>query len=101
MYYPGICMEGLRKTTKTLSQDDTPVRTGTGHFPEHASRPAVANLIHLEGQILTYRTPSRARSSVSFRKAAWEYCPPKLSQSQIVKKTTAFKPMCLNFTLHQ
>jgi hypothetical protein len=27
--------------------------------------------------------------------------PPKLSQSQTVKKTTASKPMRLNFTLHQ
>jgi hypothetical protein len=39
------------------------------------------------GPNLTYRTPSRARSSVSFRRAAREYClPPKLSQSQTVKK---------------
>jgi hypothetical protein len=64
---------------------------------------SVGQLNTSRGPNLTYRTPSRARSSVSFRRAAREYCPPppKLSQLQTVKKTTAFKPTCLNFTLGQ
>jgi hypothetical protein len=33
------------------------------------------------GPNLTYRTPSRARSSVSFRRAAREYCPPPQTES--------------------
>jgi hypothetical protein len=73
--------------------------------------PIVSYLIHYSsgGQLntsrgpnLTYRTPSRARSSVSFRRAAREYCPPPQTESVTNReKTTAFKPTCLNFTLHQ
>jgi hypothetical protein len=53
------------------------------------------------GPNLTFRTPSRARSSVSFRRPAREYCPPPNESVTNREKKTAFKLMCLNFTLHQ
>jgi hypothetical protein len=44
------------------------------------------------GPNLTYRTPSRARSSVSFRRATREYCPPP---HQTVSVTNRGKNNCI------
>jgi hypothetical protein len=33
-YYPGICLEGLRKTTKDIRIAGTPAEIRTGHLPE-------------------------------------------------------------------
>jgi hypothetical protein len=65
------------------------------------SRAAVANLIHLEGQI--YLTEHhQGPHQCFFHKSGQGVLPsPQIKSVTNREKTTAFKPMCLNFTLHQ
>jgi hypothetical protein len=64
-------------------------------------RTAVANLIHFEGQIqlIEYH---RGPDPVFFsEERPASIAPPQTESFTNREKITAFKPMCLNFTLHQ
>jgi hypothetical protein len=64
-YYPGICLEELRKTTKNLSQDSQSLGRGLNPGPPGLTHEACLNNTHsrivLGGRMETVKSSSHGR----------------------------------------